>query len=166
LLGPPVGPALLRCGSRSRGHEAVLYAFDLIEHDGEDLHDLPLIERKRRLAKLIDRPTPRRAARVWRAPASADSGRSGTSCRPLSYEGLHMRPARAQMRANICTSFNVEPAAGEGFSKWMRIKTSPNYCCKSRKSNNPKNLAKVDLWTSLLLRRFSAPLRRSTVDLG
>jgi hypothetical protein len=23
------------------------------------------------------------------------------------------------------------------------------YCCKSRKSNNPKNLAKVDLWTSL-----------------
>jgi hypothetical protein len=35
------------------------------------------------------------------------------------------------------------------------------YCCKSRKSNNPKNLAKVDLWTSLLLRRFSTPLRRS-----
>jgi hypothetical protein len=31
------------------------------------------------------------------------------------------------------------------------------YCSKSRKSNNPKNLAKVDLWTSLLLRRFSTP---------
>jgi len=31
---------------------------------------------------------------------------------------------------------------------------------KSRKSNNPKNLAKVDLWTFLLLRRFSALLRR------
>src|SRR4051812_4860830 len=30
------------------------------------------------------------------------------------------------------------------------------YCCKSRKSNNPKNLAKVDLWTSLLLPRYSA----------
>src|SRR3977135_4225294 len=26
------------------------------------------------------------------------------------------------------------------------------YCCKSRKSNNPKNLAKVDLWASLRLR--------------
>ena len=37
------------------GHEAVLYAFDLIEHDGDDLRDLPLIERKRRLAKLIGR---------------------------------------------------------------------------------------------------------------
>ena len=38
---------------RRRGHEAVLYAFDLIEHDGDDLRDLPLIKRKRRLAKLI-----------------------------------------------------------------------------------------------------------------
>jgi ATP-dependent DNA ligase len=39
--------------SRRRGHEAVLYAFDLIEHDGDDLRDLALIERKRRLAKLL-----------------------------------------------------------------------------------------------------------------
>ena len=27
----------------------MLYAFDLIEHDGGDLRDLPLIDRKRRL---------------------------------------------------------------------------------------------------------------------
>ena len=40
------------------------------------------------------------------------------------------------------------------------------YCCKNRKSNNPKTLAKVNLWTSLLLRRFSAPLRRSVIDFG
>jgi bifunctional non-homologous end joining protein LigD len=39
--------------SRRRGHEAVLFAFDRIEHDGEDLRRLPLIERKRRLAKLL-----------------------------------------------------------------------------------------------------------------
>ena len=39
--------------SKRRGHEAVLFAFDLIEHDGDDLRDLPLIERKRRLAKLL-----------------------------------------------------------------------------------------------------------------
>jgi ATP-dependent DNA ligase len=31
----------------------VLFAFDLIEHDGDDLRDLPLIERKRRLCKLL-----------------------------------------------------------------------------------------------------------------
>ena len=39
--------------SQCRGHEAVLVAFDLIEHDGDDLRDLPVIDRKRRLAKLI-----------------------------------------------------------------------------------------------------------------
>src|SRR5947199_232361 len=36
-------------------------------------------------------------------------------------------------------------------------------CCKSRKSNNPENPAKVDVWTSLLLRRFSALLRSSVI---
>jgi len=40
------------------------------------------------------------------------------------------------------------------------------YCCKSRKSNNPKNLAKVDLKTSPLLHRLSASLRRSAIDFG
>jgi hypothetical protein len=43
---------------------------------------------------------------------------------------------------------------------------SGRYCCKSRKLNNPENLAKVDLWTSLPLRRFSALLRRSVIDFG
>jgi ATP-dependent DNA ligase len=33
----------------------VLYVLDLIGHDGDDLCDLPLIERKRRLARLIGR---------------------------------------------------------------------------------------------------------------
>ena len=41
--------------SKRRGHEAVLYAFDLIEHDGIDLRDVPLIQRKRRLSKLLGR---------------------------------------------------------------------------------------------------------------
>ena len=40
------------------------------------------------------------------------------------------------------------------------------YCCKSRKSSDPENLAKVDLWTSPQLRRFSTPLRRFVIDFG
>jgi bifunctional non-homologous end joining protein LigD len=48
--------------SRRSSHEAVLYVFDLIEHDGDDLRDLPLIKRKRRLAKLIGKAK-RRAIR-------------------------------------------------------------------------------------------------------
>jgi len=38
---------------RRRGVEAILVAFDLIEHNGNNLRDRPLIERKRRLSKLI-----------------------------------------------------------------------------------------------------------------
>ena len=42
---------------------AVLFAFDLIEHDGDDLRDLPLIDRKRRLAKLIGKAKRRAVTR-------------------------------------------------------------------------------------------------------
>jgi ATP-dependent DNA ligase len=49
--------------SKRRGHEAVLYAFDLIALDGDDLRDLPLIERKRRLKKLLGK-SQRRAIRL------------------------------------------------------------------------------------------------------
>jgi bifunctional non-homologous end joining protein LigD len=48
--------------SKRRGHEAMLFAFDLIEHNGDDLRALPLIERKRRLKKLLGRAK-RRAIR-------------------------------------------------------------------------------------------------------
>src|SRR5512132_3171817 len=47
---------------------------------------------------------------------------------------------------------------------WLDPGITP--CCKSRKSNDPKNLANADFWTSLLLRRYSASLRRSVVDFG
>jgi bifunctional non-homologous end joining protein LigD len=60
--------------SQHRGHEAVLVAFDLIERDGEDLRDLPLIERKRRLGRLIGKTKNRRAIQYgeqWSERASA-----------------------------------------------------------------------------------------------
>ncbi len=38
---------------RSRGREAMLVGFDLLQHDGADLRDMPLVERKRRLAQLL-----------------------------------------------------------------------------------------------------------------
>jgi hypothetical protein len=37
---------------------------------------------------------------------------------------------------------------------------------KVEKSSDPENLAKVDLWTSPQLRRFSTPLRRFVIDFG
>ena len=47
--------------NRRRGGEVVLHAFDLLEHNGDDLRELPLIERKRRLAKLLG------GTKQWRA---------------------------------------------------------------------------------------------------
>ena len=38
--------------------EAMLYAFDLLELDGEDLRDMPLGDRKKRLARLLGERCP------------------------------------------------------------------------------------------------------------
>src|SRR4051794_11315564 len=40
------------------------------------------------------------------------------------------------------------------------------FCCKSRKLNDPRNLAKVDFCTSLLLHRLSTPGRRPVIGFG
>ena len=40
---------------RHKASEALLYAFDLLEHDGEDLRPRPLSDRKARLARLLTR---------------------------------------------------------------------------------------------------------------
>jgi ATP-dependent DNA ligase len=48
--------------TRRTGHAVVLYAFGLIEHDGDDLCSLSLLQRKRRLAKLLGK-SQRRAIR-------------------------------------------------------------------------------------------------------
>ena len=48
--GVPIFDALHRRGTVS---EAMLYAFDLLELDGEDLRGLPLGDRKKRLARLL-----------------------------------------------------------------------------------------------------------------
>lgn len=52
-----------------------------------------------------------------------------------------------------------------------RVRTAPTaafdrYCCKSRKSNNHKNLAKVNLKTSPLPHWLSVRLRTSVIDFG
>jgi bifunctional non-homologous end joining protein LigD len=50
--GVAVFDALHRRGTVS---EAMLYGFDLLELDGEDLRALPLVDRKKRLARLLGR---------------------------------------------------------------------------------------------------------------
>jgi ATP-dependent DNA ligase len=77
--GVAVFDALHRRGTVS---EAMLYAFDLLELDGEDLRGLPLSDRKKRPARLLG-PTRHRAQRPHRRrrchhlPASLPHGTGG-----------------------------------------------------------------------------------------
>jgi ATP dependent DNA ligase domain len=43
----------LTASRREAARTAILYAFDLIEHDGEDLRNLPFLDRKAALASLL-----------------------------------------------------------------------------------------------------------------
>lgn len=47
--------ALQRALKEGRGGDVVYMAFDLLYEDGEDLRELPLVERKRRLERLLER---------------------------------------------------------------------------------------------------------------
>jgi bifunctional non-homologous end joining protein LigD len=45
----------LAAAPRKRQHELAVYAFDLLHRDGRDLRPLPLLERRRRLERLLSR---------------------------------------------------------------------------------------------------------------
>jgi bifunctional non-homologous end joining protein LigD len=53
VLGPDGLSRFDELRRREAAHSAMLYAFDLIEHDGRDLRDLPFLDRKAALARLL-----------------------------------------------------------------------------------------------------------------
>jgi bifunctional non-homologous end joining protein LigD len=53
VLGPDGLSRFEGLRRREAAHKAILYAFDLIEHDGEDLRDRPFLDRKAALARLL-----------------------------------------------------------------------------------------------------------------
>jgi bifunctional non-homologous end joining protein LigD len=53
VLGPDGLSRFDELRRREAAHAAILYAFDLIEHDGEDLRDRPFLDRKTALARLL-----------------------------------------------------------------------------------------------------------------
>ena len=65
----------------------MLFASDLIEHDGGDLRDLPLIDRKRRLAELIGK-----------AKASRHAGRTNCISQKLESAQYACRSQRERAR--------------------------------------------------------------------
>jgi ATP-dependent DNA ligase len=53
-----VSPCSMRATAGGTVSEAMLYGFDLLELNGQDLRPLSLGERKKRLARLLARVTP------------------------------------------------------------------------------------------------------------
>jgi bifunctional non-homologous end joining protein LigD len=53
VLGPDGLSRFEELSRREAARTATLYAFDLIEHDGDDLRDLPFLARKAALARLL-----------------------------------------------------------------------------------------------------------------
>ena len=66
------------------GYPVVYYVFDLIELDGEDLTELPLLERRARLAKAIRPQEALRLSQAWRGDSER---RFAAACRS-GWEGL------------------------------------------------------------------------------
>jgi hypothetical protein len=53
VLGPDGLSRFEELSRRETARSAILYAFDLIEHDGDDLRNLPFLDRKATLARLL-----------------------------------------------------------------------------------------------------------------
>jgi bifunctional non-homologous end joining protein LigD len=104
--GVAVFDALHRRGTVS---EAMLYAFDLLELDGEDLRGLPLGDRKKRLARLLGR---RRLGIVLSAHTAEDGATIfGQACK-LGLEGIVSKRLSASYRSGRCRD-------------WLKVK-NPN----------------------------------------
>jgi bifunctional non-homologous end joining protein LigD len=86
VFGPNGSSRFEELSRREGARAAILYAFDLIEHDGDDMRDRPFLDRKATLARLLrdteagilfnEHILPRTALSSLRTPAGlAISGR-------------------------------------------------------------------------------------------
>ena len=91
-----------RLHSRCHDGEAFLYAFDLLECDGEDLRSLPLMERKRRLAKLLKRA--RKGIRLVEHDEGDGEALFRAACR-MGLEGIISKKLDSRYRSGRCKSW-------------------------------------------------------------
>jgi bifunctional non-homologous end joining protein LigD len=97
--GVAVFDALHRRGTVS---QAMLYAFDLLELDGEDLRALALVDRKKRLARLLAR----RRVGIVLSEHTADDGATifRQACR-MGLEGIVSKKVSAPYRSGRSTDW-------------------------------------------------------------
>jgi bifunctional non-homologous end joining protein LigD len=75
----------LHRGWRSAGAQLTVFAFDLLYRDGKDLRALPLMERRRRLARLLARSD---VPCLYLVETFKDGGALLRQCERLGFEGI------------------------------------------------------------------------------
>jgi bifunctional non-homologous end joining protein LigD len=75
----------LHRGWRSAGAQLAVFAFDLLHRDGKDLRALPLMERRRRLTRLITRSD---VPCLYLVEAFEDGGALLRQCEAIGLEGV------------------------------------------------------------------------------
>jgi len=100
-------------------HKAILYAFDLIEHDGEDMRDLPFLDRKAALARLLRDIE----AGILLNQHVAEDGPTvfEHACR-LGAEGIVSKKVDGTYRPGPCRV-------------WIKVR-NPHRCCATARSEN------------------------------
>jgi ATP-dependent DNA ligase len=103
--------------SNKHNEEAQLYAFDLVAIDGDDLRELPLFERKTRLATLLAR----HPEGIFNAPfekGEIGPGLFEAACR-MGLEGLVSKHRERRYRPRTCDWVKVKNWQNPAFRRVM-----------------------------------------------
>ena len=104
--------------SRTNDHAVFLYAFDLLEHDDDDLRPLPLQDRKRRLRSLLGK---RRSRIVYNDHLKGDGAAFFEHACKLGCEGIVSKRSDLPYRSGRAKS-------------WLKIRTrTARLCCVLRR---------------------------------
>jgi bifunctional non-homologous end joining protein LigD len=120
VLGPD---GLSRFDELRRGeaaHSAMLYAFDLIEHDGEDLRDCPFLDRKAALARLL-RDT--EAGILFNEHVAGDG--------PVVFEHACRLGAEGIVSKRVDGTYRSGPCSG-----WIKVRNSASIAVQRGRSEN------------------------------
>ena len=105
---------------RQSAGAAFLYAFDLLEHDGEDLRNRPLLDRKAALARLLKRT---KTGIVFNEHVAVEGAIVFDHACKLGAEGTVSKRITAPYRSGSCTA-------------WIKVKNPAAIAVQRERSEN------------------------------
>jgi bifunctional non-homologous end joining protein LigD len=105
---------------REAAHKAILYAFDLIEHDGEGLRDRPFLDRKAALARLLRNTE---AGIVLNEHVAGDGPTVFEHACRLGAEGIVSKRAEGTYRSGPCPV-------------WIKVRNPASVAVQRERSEN------------------------------